>query len=89
MKSFCIKSNNLENKVELKGHFDNLYEELSEADDEETRADINAEIEEKELEFEAELDEINRKIYLVSVKENAIEMEVKHLDFLKLYKPLR
>ena len=41
---------------------------------------INAEIEKKELEFQKEQDAINRKIYLVSVKENAIEMEVKRLD---------
>ena len=44
------------------------------------REQINAKIKEKEAEFEAELDEINREIYLVSVKENAIEMEVKRLD---------
>lgn len=44
------------------------------------RDDINAEIEKRELEFQKEQDFINRKIYLVSVKENAIEMEVKRLD---------
>lgn len=49
-------------------------------DDNATREQINAAIQQKEAEFEAELDEINRQIYLVSVKENAIEMEVKRLD---------
>lgn len=45
-----------------------------------TREQINAEIKKKEEEYEAELDKINREIYVVSVKENAIEMEVKRLD---------
>lgn len=45
-----------------------------------TRDQIEAEIEARELEFQKEQDYINRKIYLVSVKENAIEMEVKRLD---------
>ena len=49
-------------------------------DDGADREQINAKIKEKEAEFEAELDGINREIYLVSVKENAIEMEVKRLD---------
>lgn len=44
------------------------------------REAINAKIKEVEARFEAELDEINREIYLVSVKENAVEMEVKRLD---------
>ena len=57
-----------------------LYGELAETTDSDERASINARISEKEAEFEAELDEINRDIYLVSVKENAIEMEVKRLD---------
>ncbi len=45
-----------------------------------TRDQINAKIKEIENENQRELDDINRKIYLVSVKENAIEMEVKRLD---------
>lgn len=45
-----------------------------------SRESINAKIKELEAGFEAELDEINREIYLVSVKENAVEMEVKRLD---------
>ncbi len=45
-----------------------------------TRAQVNAKIKELESKFEAELAEINNKIYVVSVKENAIEMEVKRLD---------
>ena len=49
-------------------------------DDDANREQINAAIQQKEAEFEAELDQMNRKIYLVSVKESAIEMEVKRLD---------
>ena len=49
-------------------------------DDDANREQINAAIQQKEAEFEAELDQMNRQIYLVSVKENAIEMEVKRLD---------
>lgn len=45
-----------------------------------TRAQINAKIKELESKFEAELADINNQIYVVSVKENAIEMEVKRLD---------
>ena len=54
-------------------------------DDSQTKAEkirqaINDKIKQIEKEQQAELDEINRKIYLVSVKENAIEMQVKSLD---------
>ena len=49
-------------------------------DDDANREQINAAIQQKEAEFEAELDQMNREIYLVSVKESAIEMEVKRLD---------
>jgi hypothetical protein len=45
-----------------------------------SRQQIQAEIEKKELEHQQAQEAINRKIYLVSVKENAIEMEVKRLD---------
>lgn len=47
---------------------------------EQERAEINAQIKAEEQKNQAELDDINRQIYLVSVKENAIEMEVKRLD---------
>ena len=57
-----------------------LYEKLADADSEADRNSINGEIEAKQAAFEKELDQINRKIYLTSVKENAIEMEVKRLD---------
>ncbi len=57
-----------------------LYAYLSEASDSDARDSINALIKSKEEEYEAEIDEINRDIYQVSVKENAIEMEVKRLD---------
>lgn len=45
-----------------------------------SRDNVNAKINEVEQKFNQELDEINRQIYLVSIKENAIEMEVKRLD---------
>lgn len=62
------------------GELATLYGELSEATDSNDRDRINAEIKQKELEFEQEVDTLNRQIYQVSVKENAIEMEVKRLD---------
>ncbi len=57
-----------------------LYKQLSETSDTAQRDSINNQIKAKEESFEAEVDEINRKIYEVSIKENAIEMEVKRLD---------
>lgn len=57
-----------------------LYGDLSAATDDTTRNQINDQIKAKELEYEKEIDDINREIYQVSVKENAIEMEVKRLD---------
>ena len=44
------------------------------------REAINAEIKKIEAENQAELDDINRRIYLVGIKEASIEMEVKKLD---------
>ena len=44
------------------------------------RNTINAEIKKIEQENQAELDDINREIYLVGIKEAAVEMEVKRLD---------
>ena len=57
-----------------------LYEELSKASDKAKRESINAQIQKKELKFKAEIDIINSKIYENSIKENALEMEVKRLD---------
>ena len=44
------------------------------------RNEINADIKSIEAKNQAELDEINRQIYLVGIKEAAVEMEVKRLD---------
>ena len=57
-----------------------LYAELSETGDTDERNSINAQIQEKQEIFKQEQDAINRQIYQVSLKENAIEMEVKRLD---------
>ena len=57
-----------------------LYRQLSQATDSNVRESINNVIREKQAGFDAELDGINRDIYVVSVKENSIEMEVKRLD---------
>ncbi len=57
-----------------------LYEDLASADGSSARDDINADIKSKEEAYQQEIDSINRDIYQVSVKENAIEMEVKRLD---------
>lgn len=64
-----------------KTQYENLTQDAKDLIDRNAnREAINAQIREVEAGFEAELDEINREIYLVSVKENAIEMEVKRLD---------
>ena len=57
-----------------------LYAKLAQATNSDPRAKFNADIETKQNQFDNELDQINRRIYLVSVKENALEMEVKRLD---------
>ena len=57
-----------------------LYQQLASSDNSTARDRINAQIRQRQQEFNAELDDINREIYMVSVKENAIEMEVKRLD---------
>lgn len=44
------------------------------------REAINANIKSRQASFDAQLDKLNREIYTVSVKENAVEMEVKRLD---------
>lgn len=62
------------------GELAGLYEQLAEADGTTQRDRINAQIQQKQQEYEQEVDSINREIYQVSVKENAIEMEVKRLD---------
>ena len=62
------------------GELAQLYEQLAEANDTTQRDRINAQIQQKQQEYEQEVDSINREIYQVSVKENAIEMEVKRLD---------
>ena len=54
---------------------DEIEEEM-----ERDRESINAKIKQMETKFEAELDAINRKIYIVGIKEKAIEMQVKNLD---------
>ena len=62
------------------GELAELYGMLASTTNSNSRDSINAQIQQKEQEFEAEIDDINREIYQVSVKENAIEMEVKRLD---------
>lgn len=57
-----------------------LYQNLSTTTDETKRNQLNDQIKEKQSKFDAEIDTINRDIYKVSVKENAIETEVKRLD---------
>ena len=53
---------------------------MSATTDTQKRDSINSEIKKKELQFEQEVDKLNREIYQISIKENAIEMEVKRLD---------
>lgn len=62
------------------GELATLYGNLSDATNSTQRDRINAQIKQKEQEYQQEIDGINRQIYSVSIKENAIEMEVKRLD---------
>ena len=62
------------------GELADLYAKLSEAKDTNDRAAINAQIKEIEERFKQETDDINRQTYEVSIKEQAIQMEVKRLD---------
>lgn len=64
----------------LAGELADLYANLANASSSDSRDRTNALIQQKQQEFEVQLDGVNRQIYEVSVKENAIEMEVKRLD---------
>jgi len=57
-----------------------LYNALSSAESSTERKNIDNVINAKQQYFEKEVQEINNKIYQASIKENAIEMEVKRLD---------
>ena len=57
-----------------------LYDKLSSATETQERDSLNAQISKMTKEHEAELDAINREIYVVSAQEQAIEVEVKRLD---------
>ena len=62
------------------GEMAKLYEDLAGAENDDARDQINAEIKQKELEYQQEIDAVNREIYQVSVQENGIEMMVKKMD---------
>ena len=57
-----------------------LYEDLTKVSDSTERKKINDMIEARQKYFDAEIEKINNQIYENSIKENAIEMEVKRLD---------
>lgn len=56
------------------------YEKLAKSEDSTERDSINNMIKAQQERFKADLDVINRQIYQVGVKEQAIELEVKRLD---------
>ncbi len=62
--------------------YDRLKKVLSQygLSDNSDRDSVNAKIKEEEQKNQQELDAINREIYLVSIKEQAVEMQVKRLD---------
>ena len=62
------------------GELRGLYENLADETDETARDRINDQIQAMQQDHIQEQDAINNQIYEVSVKENAIEMEVKRLD---------
>ena len=57
-----------------------LYNSLASTNDSTARAQINDRITSLQNSFEQENSNINNQIYLTSVKEQAIELEVKRLD---------
>lgn len=57
-----------------------LYDKMASSTSDKERQKYEDEINKKQSQFDRQLEAINKKIYLVGVKENAIEMEVKHLD---------
>lgn len=62
------------------GELAKLYAELSSTTDSGVRESINNLINQKQKEFEVENAAINNEVYLVEIKEQAIEMEIKRLD---------
>ena len=64
------------------GELADLYKQLTSATSTSQRDSINDQIKEKEKEFTKEIDEINQKIYEVSIKESAMDLEIKRLDTL-------
>ena len=62
------------------GELAQLYKLLSSTTDSGQRESINAQIQAKQKDFEVQNANINNQIYLVEIKEQAIEMEVKRLD---------
>ena len=57
-----------------------LYNDLASADGTDARSSINSLIESRQALFDSEISTINNQVYQTSIKENAIEMEVKRLD---------
>ena len=57
-----------------------LYERLAETTDSQDRERIQSDIRTMEADHKLQQEDINNQIYLVGIKENAIEMEVKALD---------
>ena len=57
-----------------------LYQQLASAEDSTERQTLNNQIESRQKFFDSEIQTINNQIYMTSMKENAIEMEVKRLD---------
>lgn len=62
------------------GELAKLYAQLSSTTDSGARESINNQIQAKQKEFEVQNANINNQIYLVEIKEQAIELEVKRLD---------
>ena len=57
-----------------------LYQELASASNDQQRQSIQGDIDSLKLQHQAQIDQVNRDIYTLGVKENSIEMEVKSLD---------
>ena len=62
------------------GQVAELYKKLTSTSDSSQRDSINAQISQKQAEMHQQIEEINTGIHEVSIKENAIELEVKRLN---------
>ena len=84
---FALANDNLQRQQKLSALQTNqsnqlqpLYQSLADSTSDAQRSQIQAQIENLQNTFDGQLQDIQREIDQVAIKENCIEMEVKHLD---------